>query len=407
MVTKMLCRRRVRFLVGLVVLLAMGGSWAAPLYAPPAVADFVAPLSPKEAAQRVWAAQQAEQDLQQATLATLAGEEGMAASFPPNQVYFPQTGHHLDNVTGFLDYWRAHGQVPIFGYPITEPLLENGRIVQYFERARFEYHPELAGSGWEVQLGLLGNELRYEAMGVPDPQNGVVFFPQTHHTLSGEFKEFWSRRGDVRIFGFPISEAYQHNGKIVQYFERASFEYNPDDMNQFLRNQEQYYASDLDTMYEIILGDLGRRAAWEYGLDITPVERKPGIPNWSPALWKRKIEINLTTQHLTAYEGDLAVYHAPVVTGRSGFDTPAGDFAIYEKLPVQTMQGSARGESWYVPNIPWVMYVHGGVAMHGTYWHNLFGSGVRASHGCINLRIEDAEWLYHWSDIGTSVQIHY
>lgn len=103
----------------------------------------------------------------------------------------------------------------------------------------------------------------------------------------------------------------------------------------------------------------------------------------------------------------MAVYHAPVATGRDGFNTPAGNFAVYDKLPMQTMQGSAGGESWYVPDIPWVMYVVGGVAMHGTYWHDMFGSGVRMSHGCINLDMDDAEWLYEWADIGTTVEIHY
>ncbi|NTW01741.1 MAG: L,D-transpeptidase, partial [Oscillochloris sp.] len=49
----------------------------------------------------------------------------------------------------------------------------------------------------------------------------------------------------------------------------------------------------------------------------------------------------------------------------------------------------------------------GGVAFHGTYWHNAHGTGVRMSHGCVNLRIDDAEWLYEWADIGTIVSIHY
>jgi lipoprotein-anchoring transpeptidase ErfK/SrfK len=53
------------------------------------------------------------------------------------------------------------------------------------------------------------------------------------------------------------------------------------------------------------------------------------------------------------------------------------------------------------------MYVVGGVALHGTYWHNAFGTGARMSHGCINLTIEDAQWLYEWADIGTTVTIHY
>src|SRR5205807_1418890 len=78
----------------------------------------------------------------------------------PGAVYFAQTRHNLGG--GFLDYWRAHGGLPPFGYPISEELAEvsptDGKTytVQYFERARFEYHPEYAGTPHEVLLGLLG-----------------------------------------------------------------------------------------------------------------------------------------------------------------------------------------------------------------------------------------------------------
>ena len=82
------------------------------------------------------------------------------------------------------------------------------------------------------------------------------------------------------------------------------------------------------------------------------------------------------------------------------------------------MVGSAGGETWNVPNIPWVMYVVGGVAIHGTYWHNQFGKR-RMSHGCINMRTNEANWIFRWAKpepivgnvatrgLGTPVEIHY
>ncbi|HET9495176.1 MAG TPA: S8 family serine peptidase, partial [Chloroflexia bacterium] len=75
----------------------------------------------------------------------------------PTQVYFRETGHSLSGP--FLRYWQANGGLAIFGYPISEELMENGYLVQYFERNRFEYHPEFAGSRNEVLLGLLGIEV--------------------------------------------------------------------------------------------------------------------------------------------------------------------------------------------------------------------------------------------------------
>ena len=118
------------------------------------------------------------------------------------------------------------------------------------------------------------------------------------------------------------------------------------------------------------------------------------------------MEIDLSEQWLYAYEGEERVFGAPASTGKDGFVTPTGRFAVYAKLPLQTMRGSARGESWEVPDVPHVMYIYGSVAIHGTYWHNLFGTGVRLSHGCINLPVDAAALLYNWAPIGTPVWIH-
>jgi hypothetical protein len=75
----------------------------------------------------------------------------------PQTVFFTQTGHNLGGE--FLKYWQQHGGLSIFGYPISEPFTERGYTVQYFERNRFEYHPEYANSPNEVLLGLLGVEM--------------------------------------------------------------------------------------------------------------------------------------------------------------------------------------------------------------------------------------------------------
>ena len=322
-------------------------------------------------------------------------------------LFFPQTGHHLSNRAGFLDFWRANGQVLIFGYPITEEIIEDSRIVQYFERARFEYPPALSGGEAHVQIGLLGRELTAVRpfAALPDPQNGSRYFPETGHSLTGEFRSYWERRGGLGIFGYPISEELNEDGMVVQYFERTRLEYNPDNMGAFYRGMEAFNGIQLQTLHEVVVSDLGRRAVEERGMRTAPVTQLAGARAWSPAVWTRRIEVSLTEQWLTAYEDNLAVYRAPVATGRDGFNTPTGSFAIYMKLPVQTMTGDASGESWYVPDVPWVQYVVDGVALHGTYWHDKFGTGFRLSPGCINLGMDDAEWLYGWADIGTPVAI--
>lgn len=391
------------------LIVAIGAGWTHTAAARHPNADFVAPMSYRQARAVVSAAQARESAYRAAARRQSAGLN--AARLPAMQtVYFPATGHHLSNRSGFLDFWRANGQVHVFGYPITEEFVEDGRIVQYFERARFEYHPAYAGSPDQVQLGLLGREiLEFQGFpdGIDDPLNGSLYFPATRHSLWGEFRRVWERRDGLRIFGYPLSEAVEEDGRSVQYFERAKFVYFPEDLPPFFRNMQAANGFNLDTLFEVQFSDLGRQLARLRGLDLSPTPQLAGAPIWSPALWERRIEVDLSEQWLSAYEDDLLVFRAPVATGRDGFNTPVGNYAIYAKYEMQTMTGCMGGECWHVPNIPWVQYVVGGVALHGTYWHNSHGTGVRPSHGCINLRIEDAQWLYLWADVGTRVVISY
>ncbi len=115
----------------------------------------------------------------------------------------------------------------------------------------------------------------------------------------------------------------------------------------------------------------------------------------------RWIDVNLSTQRLTAYQGQTAVFSTLISSGVAGYRTPTGRFAIRTKIPSQRMVGPG----YNLPGVPWVMYFAGANAIHGTYWHNNFGRPM--SHGCINMRIPDAQWLYNWASIGTPVVVHY
>lgn len=377
------------------------------------IADFPAPMSDTAAARAVAAAQQQEQQ-RRISLSRSLGMQDPSLLPHIQNVFFEETGQHLSDRSGFLSFWRGHNGKLLFGLPITGEIVEDGQIVQYFERARFEYHPERLGTEQQVLLSLLGQELfagRGFAPGSSDA--GTRFFPETGHTLSGRFLAFWTKRGGLPIFGYPISEPYDETSptdgqvRVTQYFERARFEYVPEDMDGFYRQMELYNGIQLATLHEIRLNDLGRQVAQQRGHRVGSTSRLVNVPTWAPGIWERRIEVNLSSQWLFAFENNLQVYDAPVATGKDGFNTPAGSFAIYSKLPMQTMIGSSGGETWNVPDIPWVQYVVGGCALHGTYWHDAWGSGARMSHGCINLNIDDAQWLYEWADIGTPVQIYY
>jgi LysM repeat protein len=113
------------------------------------------------------------------------------------------------------------------------------------------------------------------------------------------------------------------------------------------------------------------------------------------------IDINLSRQVLTAYQGNTPVFAATVSTGVAAHPTVTGRFAIYLKIPIQRMVGPG----YNLPNVPWDMYFYTNYAIHGAYWHNNFGHPM--SHGCVNMRIPEAKWLYQWAPIGTPVIIHY
>ncbi len=123
------------------------------------------------------------------------------------------------------------------------------------------------------------------------------------------------------------------------------------------------------------------------------------------SLGSRWIDVNLTTQRLTAYEDTTPVYNAVISSGRWPYLTVTGQFQIYTHYKFQDMNGYRLGFDYYLPNVPYVMYFYRDYALHGTYWHNNFGTPM--SHGCVNLTIPDAEWIFNWSSNGTVVNVHY
>ena len=121
----------------------------------------------------------------------------------------------------------------------------------------------------------------------------------------------------------------------------------------------------------------------------------------APANGKKWIEINLSNQTLTAWQGDTSVMYTSISSGRGGTPTVTGRFAIGNKYQAQRMSGPG----YDLPGVPWVMYFYGSYAIHGAYWHNNFGTPM--SHGCVNMRVNESEMLYSWAPPGTEVYVHY
>ena len=143
---------------------------------------------------------------------------------------------------------------------------------------------------------------------------------------------------------------------------------------------------------------VGQRLAIPTRPATRPAPVSAGRPVASTDKW---IDINLSTQTLTAYTGRNAVFSASVSTGTRWYPTIVGTYKIYVKYNSTLMSGPG----YYLPNVPYVMYFYRGYGIHGTYWHSNFG--VPMSHGCVNMRTADAQWLFNWAPVGTRVVTHY
>jgi lipoprotein-anchoring transpeptidase ErfK/SrfK len=113
------------------------------------------------------------------------------------------------------------------------------------------------------------------------------------------------------------------------------------------------------------------------------------------------IDVDLSAQRVYAYAGDTIVNSFVVSTGTWQTPTVTGKYKVWIKLRYTDM----AGPGYYLPDVPYVMYFYKGYGLHGTYWHNNFGTPM--SHGCVNLTIPDAEWLYNFAAVGTVVNVHY
>ena len=109
------------------------------------------------------------------------------------------------------------------------------------------------------------------------------------------------------------------------------------------------------------------------------------------------IDVNLSNQQVLAYEDGVLINSFVVSTGLPRYPTVTGTFRIWGKTPVQDMSGGNRasGEAYYLEDVQWVQYFYEDYAFHAADWHNRFGQPM--SRGCINMRPDNAKWLYDWA----------
>jgi lipoprotein-anchoring transpeptidase ErfK/SrfK len=146
-----------------------------------------------------------------------------------------------------------------------------------------------------------------------------------------------------------------------------------------------------------------------YSAEVRPVDvpAPPAVPVDAPTTG-RWIDVNLTLQVVVAYEGRTLVRMARTSTGRPGFETPPGTYAIQRRVASETMTSAGiAGASYYVPHVRWTQYFSkDGKALHENYWKPSDQFGIPSSHGCAGLLGPDAQFLWDWASVGTPVIAH-
>lgn len=386
--------------------------------------------------------------------ASATGREALASvELPPSlgeselQVFVEETGHTLGGV--LLDYWRATGGAAVYGDPISEPFAApNGYYSQAFENGIFQFRPERVTTVDPI-VGLMpvGREMLDERAGGfrsdgrraggggdrraaawrPLDRDGEAverasedsgaFVEATGRSIGGAFAEWYEAHEGEFYLGAPLGEPLEERGRTVQWFEGGLL---------------------VAGAQGVTLAPLGREMAPRLGVDTAPVDGG-GLPAYDESLFQiaenpygqahlrtpgpKRIEVDLSQQRLWAYQGRTLVTTSLVTTGLAPNVTEQGRFRVRYKKPVEDMRGATDAEGnviWVagdlepepieavpygVSDVPNVLYFNlEAEALHGAYWRDVFGE--TGSHGCVNLPVELAAFLYGWAPLGTPVWVH-
>jgi hypothetical protein len=141
---------------------------------------------------------------------------------------------------------------------------------------------------------------------------------------------------------------------------------------------------------------------WVEARKVAQVVIMTGPPEGSAG--NRWIDVNLAEQTLAVYENSRLIFATVIATGLEPFWTRPGLFQVYQRKETELMRNSDPSDFYFLENVPWTMYFDGPRALHGAYWRTRFG--YPQSHGCVNLSVGDAHWLFNWAHEGDWVYVH-
>ncbi len=332
-------------------------------------------------------------------LAPIAADEGdlhrIEDLAPLATVYDDVTGHH---VTGrILDHWLQHGRNRVYGRPISEPLTTGGNGMQFFENGVLTEDPDSreptgvraldVGQMW---LDAQGEELLPEAV----DRRSAYWLRWTARGVNPNFWSKWLDEGGAFAWGYPITWGQTYGGQLTQTFKRARF---------------------LMTEDGPVGEPLGEWLAGVWSIDTSPVKRQSGIlpyradrfaPDYGP-IEDRWVDVDLNSQLVNFYAGDQRVYTALMASGLYPNYTTPGNWGIFSRILSERMIGGSveLGDLYDLSNVYFTQYfTRSWIALHYAYWHDEFGAPQ--SHGCVNLRLDDSRWAWHFCDVNTRVVVH-
>ncbi len=234
----------------------------------------------------------------------------------------------------------------------------------------------------------------------PDPWDiaeWVIFQPQVDGRIELDYdknkiKQFLNKKVVKWTKVKPVDKVtlVDDNGQIIQIISQGRVGYD---------------AFDLDKVVDIIYQAIkdGRAIDQELAMVKVPFKERKIIANGDN--W---IDVNLSRQTATMYNGSTPLQTFVISSGIARFPTPVGTHYVWHKTRVQRMTGGSKKDGTYynMPNVHWnTFFTYSGAGFHEAYWHNNFGRPM--SHGCINMRLADAKTIYDFAPIGTKVVVHY
>lgn len=214
----------------------------------------------------------------------------------------------------------------------------------------------------------------------PYQRAGVAWEPQGERR--SPYRDDWERRPVADSSSASDNDAWQRS------------------TNQSATNQRTPYLEEWETLHN-------ERSSHRPGNSWEPQANKQPVREQT-LTGEKWIDVNLSEQVLTAYQGDTVVRTFVISSGSARYPTVTGSFRTYARTELQDMWGGSKeaGDYYFQPDVPWVQYFFEDYAIHGAYWHNNFGTPT--GHGCINMRVEDSRWLYEWTGVtGIRVEVHY